>query len=157
VGQIVKNCEDLTRCCTPFDISKVTASLLLKMSLRYYKDVRVHAQRSFNWALRIAVLGTIFFLAAIVFAWTNRTETGWITVIAGALIQVISGVNFYLYRKASDQFASFHVCLERTQRYTLANLVCENLKDNQDTARAELIRVMANAPMLTLGRKNEQI
>jgi hypothetical protein len=40
-------------------------------------------------------------------------------VTAGSLIQVISGINFYLYARAARQFAAFHVCLERTNRFIL--------------------------------------
>jgi len=74
-----------------------------------------------------------------------------ISLIVGALIQVISMINFYLYAKASRQFAAFHLCLERTHRFLLANSLCENLKnqDHKDEARCALIDLIAQAPMLT--------
>lgn len=149
-GQLVEHCDELARAATPFETTKSVSCLLLKMSLKYYEDVRLQADRSFKHASRIAFLGTMFFLVAIGFAWAQKSDAVRITMLAGALIHVISGINFYLYRRASKQFESFHICLERTQRCTLANLTCESLKDNQEQMRSELVRVMANAPMLTL-------
>ena len=71
--------------------------------------------------------------------------------IAGVLIQFIAGVNFYLYFRAGRQFASFHVCLERTNRFLIANSLCEQLSEPaRDEMRSELLRIVATAPMLTV-------
>ena len=47
---------------------------------------------------------------------------------------------------------AFRICLERANRFLIANSICENLKNEnlRDESRAELIKVMATAPMLTL-------
>jgi hypothetical protein len=121
-----------------------------QMSLHYYADVRRQAQQSFVSALVAALIGMLFFLFAASYG-MEQDKTAWIGVIAGALIQVISAINFYLYGKASRQFATFHICLERTNRYLLANTLCENLQmPLRDQVRHELIQVISNAPMLTL-------
>jgi hypothetical protein len=81
----------------------------------------------------------------------NAYANAWIGVVAGALTQVISAISFYLYGRAARQFATFHICLERTSRYLLANTLCENLGPPlRDKVRHELIGVISNAPMLTL-------
>jgi len=121
-----------------------------QMSLHYYADVRKQAQQSFRSALAAAVIGALFFLLA---AWygMEKDEKAWIGIIAGALTQVISAINFYLYGRAARQFATFHICLERTNRYLLANTLCDNLQPPlKDQVRRELIQVVSNAPMLTL-------
>ena len=71
-------------------------------------------------------------------------------MIPGVTVQAISGLNFWMYRRATTQFELFHVCLERMGRYLLANSVCENMHDDnrRDAARFELVRIMATAPML---------
>jgi hypothetical protein len=124
------------------------------MSLNYYQDVRHQAQQSFASALAAAVVGVGFFVYA---AWQamrpgQGDAAAIVPVIAGALVQIISGINFLLYGRAARQFAAFHVCLERTNRFLLANTLCENLNchERRDAMRSELIRVVANAPMLTL-------
>lgn len=149
--ELKRDCEEIART-SPGDTNTM-ASLLQQMSLSYYQDVRKQAQQSFYCALGAAILGALFFIYAayIVMEQDNKSNATF-SIIAGALIQVISAINFYLYAKAARQFASFHICLERTNRFLLANTLCENLicKDRKDKMREELVRVVANAPMLTL-------
>jgi hypothetical protein len=149
--QLKAECEELART-RPGDTHKM-ASLHQQMSLNYYQDVRRQAQQSFYSALVAAIVGTLFFLYA---AWYmlprdgSTSSNAYISLIAGALVQVISAINFYLYSKTAHQFSGFHVCLERTNRYLLVNTLCENLSDeHKDDMRMEIIRVIANAPMLT--------
>jgi hypothetical protein len=132
------------------DVHKM-ASLHVQMILEYYQDVLEQAQRSFFWALVAAAVGTLFFIGAVAMTFImNSWPSAFLSVVAGALIQVISALNFYLYNRASHQFASFHICLERTNRFLLANTMNDNLGDaNKDPMRMELIRIVANAPMLT--------
>jgi hypothetical protein len=74
-----------------------------------------------------------------------------ISLWAGGLTQFISAVSFFLYFKAARQFATFHVCLERMNRYLLANTICDALDaDTAKTVRATLVDTIASAPMLTL-------
>lgn len=146
--ELQRECEEVATT-KPGDTHQI-ASLMQQMSLHYYADIRRQAQQSFRSALIAAVIGTLFFLSA---AWYGmaRDEQAWIGIVAGALTQVISAINFYLYGRAARQFATFHVCLERTNRYLLANTLCENLQmPLRDQVRHELIQVVANAPMLTL-------
>ncbi len=72
-----------------------------------------------------------------------------ISFLAGSVIQVISGINFYLYFKAARQFASFHICLERTNRFLVANSICMDVgcTVKRDEIRTELIEIIARAPM----------
>lgn len=146
--ELQRECEEVATT-RPGDTHQI-ASLMQQMSLHYYTDVRRQAQQSFLSALIAAVVGTLFFLLA---AWYGmvKDEQAWVGIVAGALTQVIAAINFYLYGRAARQFATFHVCLERTNRYLLANTLCENLElPLRDQVRHELIQVVANAPMLTL-------
>jgi hypothetical protein len=153
--QLQAQCEKVGET-DPADIRKI-ASLLQQMSLDYYRDVRMQAQQSFYSALGAAVVGSLFFLFA---AWyvmqrPDKVSYSYISLIAGALVEVISAINFYLYGKVANQFSGFHICLERTNRFLLANTLCENLADPyKDSARQELIGIIANAPMLTLDVMN---
>lgn len=149
--ELKKNCEAVASS-APGDTQKI-ASLLSKMILNYYEDVRKQAQQSFYCALVAAVLGTLFFIYATWLAMEPKSSaTANISLIGGALIQVISGINFYMYARASRQFGAFHICLERTNRFLLGNTLCENLNcpTRRDEMRSELIKVVANAPMLTM-------
>jgi hypothetical protein len=133
---------------------------LHKMATAYYKGALSQASRSFAWALGFAVVGTTIVLIAVgSWAWgmsalrsplrTNLVPH-LLVGIAGVIVQVISALNFYLYRKATAQFELFHICLERMGRYLMANSVCANISEERqrDQARVDLIKTMANAPML---------
>ena len=156
--QELKNeCELLAH--TPAGDTQGMASLLSKMALNYYQDVRSQAQQSFYSALAAAGIGSLFFIYAV---WAQIKDPAGssrinVSLLAGALIEVISGINFYLYFRAARQFAMFHICLERTNRFLLANTLCENLTctAKRDEMRAELVRVVAEAPMLTLESVSE--
>lgn len=147
-----RSCDEVAQM-NPADTHKM-AAMLSEMSLNYYQDVRHQAQQSFMAAIGAALLGTGLFLYA---AWSAmggaaKVEATFVSLIGGAVIQVISGINFYLYNRAARQFAMFHICLERTNRFLLANTLCENMEDpiRKDCMRGELVRVVAYAPMLTL-------
>lgn len=146
-------CEELAHT-KPGDVQKI-ASLHFKMILNYYEDVREQAQRSFFWALVAAGVGTAFLVCAAIGYMMSTSANANLSLVAGVLIQVISAINFYLYARTARQFASFHICLERTNRFLLANSLCEHLSDEHgNEARKELIRIIANAPLLTLDNIN---
>lgn len=149
-----KTCEDLAEA-PPGEAQQKIASLLWQMSLEYYKDARRQAQQSFYCALGAASIGTLFFMYAAALVMHHDTSTASISLIAGALIQVISAINFVLYGRAARQFALFHICLERTTRFCLADTFCENIDSlDKNSVRKELVQVVASAPMLSLDGAN---
>jgi hypothetical protein len=79
-------------------------------------------------------------------------------IASGLIIQVFAGVAFYLYQRASDQFAAFHVCLERTHRYLLAYKIAQEVETQKEQTLHDLVCIMANAPMILryeIDSKNE--
>jgi hypothetical protein len=148
LASIVKICGETFEI-NPNDIRK-TAALLIATSLGYYADIQKQAKQSFYWATGFAAIGTIFIIASAMFFMFTKGNLANISLIGGALIQFIAAVNFYLYRQTSKQFAGFHICLERMDRYLLANSFCETLTVKKDECRQKMIEIMANAPMLTL-------
>jgi Cyanobacterial TRADD-N associated 2-Transmembrane domain len=146
-AEMDRSCEKLVQ--TDLGDTRTLACLLSQMNLRYYKDVLNQANQSFRVALVAAAVGVIFFIGA---AWImhKSDDRAWISFIPGAVVQVISGTCFYLYIKASNQFAIFHICLDRSNRFVLANTLCENLEaPERDTTRAYLVHVIAEATLLT--------
>jgi len=134
----------------PSNIQQVAASQL-ELINDYYTTILHQARQSFTWAIIAAGVGLAFFIAAVAFLLlSQKSDLSAISVISGALIEVISGINFYLYGKAISQLDLFHVRLERTQRFLIANSVCENLKGSlQQTARAGLVNIIAGLPVTT--------
>ena|SRR3989442_6220162 len=131
----------------PSNVQQVAASQLALLG-NFYKTVLQQAQQSFLAALIASIIGLIFFIAAVSFLLLQKSESvSIISLVSGTLVEVIAGINFYLYGQTSKQFSTFHTRLERTQNFLLANSVCTNLLDSEakETSRAELVRLIATA------------
>jgi len=148
--ELFRQCDDIAK--SKAGDTHGIGALLQKMIITYYQDVRKQAMQAFWSALGAAGVGMLFFLFGI--SQTMRlggNDSSRIGFWAGALAQFISAVNFYLYFKAARQFASFHICLERTNRFLLANTIAETLEPaTRDDVRRMLVTTIATAPMLSL-------
>jgi len=112
----------------PGDVEKIAASQI-NLLTNYYLLVLGQAQRSFTWALIWAAVGVLGFIMAGVFLLINRiSDIAVVGTIGSALIEVISGINFYLYGKASAQLTEFHTRLDATQKLLLSNAVAEKIE-----------------------------
>jgi hypothetical protein len=111
----------------------------------YYHTVLEQAKQSFRWALIAAGAGFAFLLAAVGFLLGQASvEVAVISTIAGVVVEVISGLNFYLYGQTTKQLAGYHLRLDQTQRFLLANSICEALEgDERQKARANLVKLIA--------------
>lgn len=118
----------------PTNIQEVAASQI-GISNLYYDEVLKQAKRSFRAAIVAAVLGLVFLLSAVMIALlTEEMSASVISSIGGAVVEAISGLNFWLYGRAAAQLDQFHQRLERMQRYLLANSVCFNIEESQRAA-----------------------
>ena len=128
----------------PGNVQLIAASQI-QLLVGYYNLVLDQARRSFRWAIIAAAVGLVFFVAAVSFLLISLLQAvAVISLISGTLVEVVSGINFYLYGKTSTQLADFQTKLDMTQRFLLANSVCEGLDGEfKQRSRAELIRVIA--------------
>jgi len=126
------------------DVQEIAASQI-QLLTAYHTLVLDQARRSFRWALIAAGVGLGFFLAAVGFlVYQQLANVAVVSLVSGALVEVISGINFYLYGKTSAQLAEFQNRLDATQRFLLANSICESLQgETKQQARWELIRAIA--------------
>lgn len=122
-----------------------TAASQIELLSRFYDLSLSQAQRSFRWALISGVVGFVFLLGAIVSIWTDNKDFTMVTLASGVMIEFISTINFYLYNKTITQLTLFQGRLEITQRFLLANSLCESLGDElRDSTRAALINQLAS-------------
>ena len=130
---------------SPGDVQKIAASQI-KLLTSYYDDVLAQTRKSFNLALIAAGVGLVFFIAAVGSLLIVQTQpVAVVSVISGALVEVIAGINFVLYSRTTSQLAVFHQHLDQTQRFLLANSICESLEGEvKQTTRASLINTIAN-------------
>lgn len=128
----------------PKNIQEVAAASF-DLSDSYYANVLSQAKRSFNAAVVAGVVGSLFFLAAIVFALVSKQlNASLISSVGGAIVEVVSGLNFWLYSRTSIQLNSFHLRLERMQRYLLANSVAASLSgEHQESTLEKLVKIIS--------------
>lgn len=139
----------------PSNIQEVAASQL-EISNNYYKSVLRQAQQSFRSAIVAAGVGLAFFIAALGIGLAQQTlDVAIISAISGGIVEVISGLNFWLFGRTATQLDLFHVRLEQTQRFVLANSVCENLStEARDATRSELVRLIGTSTCEPPGASN---
>jgi hypothetical protein len=126
----------------PANVQQMAASQL-EILTAYYQVALAQSRRSFWWALGISGLGSLFFFAAVAYSLkTEVTLSAVVPLLAGAIVQVVAGIVFWLYGKTTSQLSDFSKSLEMLQRYVLANSICEHIGDKgeQDKARAALVQ-----------------
>lgn len=127
------------------DVKEIAITQLELLS-QYYQLSLSQAGRSFRVALIASVVGLVFFCGVIMFMLQGYASTELATagVVGGAVSSFIAGVNFFLYGKTLDQLNLFQGKLESTQRFLLANSLCENLDNGlKQKTRARLIGKLA--------------
>ena len=130
----------------------------------YYDNVRDQAKQSFQSAKRVALLVFILLVLTVVYVMfmdlmphvsvrfeqhTGGLGVGAIGLIGSSVVEVIAGVQFVLYGRATRQFGAFHICLERTHRYLVAYKMAERIETNKDATLKKIVCIMAKAPMIT--------
>jgi hypothetical protein len=146
----IKQITDNMSAIKPGDFQKIAASQIELLS-SFYLLVVDQARQSFRWAIIAAAIGLAFFIIGVTTLLSRESiDIAVVSIISGSLVQVIAGINFYLYNRATAQLKEFHMRLELTQKFLLGNSICEGLEgDFKQSARSELIRVMigANVPV----------
>jgi|SRR5215208_1625632 hypothetical protein len=112
----------------------------------YYRTVLAQARVSFRWAQVLTVIGVLFFLGALTFLMIRQVQpVAWVSAISGALVEVMASVVLVLYGRTTKQLAAFHLRLEQTQRFLLANSICEFLDgETRQETRSWLVRTIAD-------------
>lgn len=129
----------------PGDVQMI-ASAQIGILDSYYKEVLQQAKKSFLSALLISIAGFFLFLVTVFLLIQKQPkERAILPLVGGTFVEVIAGVNFYLYGRTTKQLSSFHRRLDRTQRFLLANSICESIEgDLKHPTRAELVKIVSS-------------
>jgi hypothetical protein len=141
-----------------------TLTAVQKLILRYYDNVRGQADESFQSAKKVALFDFVLLVITVAYVifmdlmphistrfvqHAGGIGVGAIGLIDSSVIEVIAGIQFVLYGRATRQFGAFHICLERTHRYLMAYEIAEHITTNKDRTLEKVVCIMANAPMIT--------
>jgi len=149
IEALLKECDKLAE--ASCEDAQKYASVLQKLAVYYYEDVRWQALLAFFAAFILEIVAVGFFFWAGIRAINDGLEAALFSSVSGLLIQFMTAIVFYLYSQSSSQFGGFHICLERTNRFLMANAMAEQIQDEdkRNSKRGEVITAMLNAPMLT--------
>lgn len=96
---------------------------LMLMNVRelreYYIISKRQATKAFSASLIVCVLGFIVYIAGIVVSVLSGENTVLLTTISGTIVEVISGLFFWLYKYAINQLNIYHQRLGTTDEANL--------------------------------------
>ncbi|QEE50200.1 hypothetical protein FUA48_11610 [Flavobacterium alkalisoli] len=104
----------------------------------YYSLTRKQAISSFIAALMISIIGVLIFFKGLLFSSENSISL--LSTIAGAIVEIIAGLFFWLYSKALDQLSLFHISLQRSANVLLSiQLVDKISNEEKDSVYREIV------------------
>jgi len=108
----------------------------------YYIINKQQARRSFSGALIACFLGFLVFCIGF-YLNQNRGNSIVLLTIAGSIIEIVSGLFFWLYKKALDQINLFHFSLLKTEKFLTAIKLVEKISaDKRDENYAYIIKAI---------------
>lgn len=107
----------------------------------YYIISKRQATNAFSASLIVCFLGFIVYIAGIAVFVISEENALLLTTISGTIVEVISGLFFWLYRHAIKQLNIYHQRLGTTEKYLTAIWLVDKMgKDQYDTAYWHIIR-----------------
>jgi hypothetical protein len=110
----------------------------------YYTIHKQQARKSFTSALIICFLGFILFVTGVIVVYLtdNKNVIVW-TTLSGAIVEIVSGLFFWLYSKSLKQINIFHESLLKSEKFLTAIQLTERLSvENRDTLYSHIIKTV---------------
>jgi len=109
----------------------------------YYVISKRQANRAFSSTLIICILGFIVFVAGIVVNVLSTQDVIVYTTISGCIIEVISGLFFWLYKSTNTQLNLYHERLGATEKYLTDMQLAEKMSpEKKDEIYRYIIEVI---------------
>jgi len=147
-----------------FEENKVSENVLDLMvknvaELRgYYVLSKQQANKSFASALLICFLGFFVFILGIFINYFSDQNIIIFTTIAGSVVEIISGLFFWLYKNTLSQLNIYHERLGTSEKYlTAIQLIDKMSQEKRDDAYKFLIESMlANYSSVLENKKDDE-
>jgi len=126
------------------DIWKLAMSQA-NMLNQYYAEALDQANKTFYFALFLAIIGCgIFFAGVALIYWDKQYAS--IALISGPVVEVVSGVAISFHEKKLPALVDNSNKMDRMQRYMLAYSLAEKLNDPQkEIALVDLIKAIGTS------------
>lgn len=87
----------------------------------FYVISKVQIRRSFSAALISCFAGFVLFITSIIlFILKENSQASFMAELSGIIVEIISGLFFWLYKAASKQLENYYKRLEKTEEYLIA-------------------------------------
>lgn len=75
----------------------------------------------------------LFVLAVIIFLLGGNSSASFMAGLSGAIVEIVSGLYFGMYKETSKQLGKYHKRLEATEKYLIALQIIEMLPEENDS------------------------
>ena len=97
----------------------------------YYIISKRQATNAFSASLMVCFLGVVIYIAGIIAFIMSGENALLLTTIAGTIVEVISGLFFWLYRYAIQQLNIYHQRLGTTEKYLTAIRLVDKMRQEK--------------------------
>lgn len=113
----------------------------LKELKEFYVICKQQIRKSFSAAMFSCCAGFVLFvLAVIIFLLGGNNSASLTAGLSGAIVEIVSGLYFWMYRETSKQLGKYHKRLEATEKYLIALQIIEMLpEENRNEQYGKLI------------------
>lgn len=113
----------------------------LKELKEFYVICEQQIRKSFSAAMFSCCAGFVLFvLAVIIFLLGGNNSASLTAGLSGAIVEIVSGLYFWMYRETSKQLGKYHKRLEATEKYLIALQIIEMLpEENRNEQYGKLI------------------
>ena len=113
----------------------------LKELKEFYVICKQQIRKSFSAAMFSCFAGfMLFVLAVITFLLGGNNSASFMAGLFGAIVEIVSGLYFWMYKETSKQLGKYHKRLEATEKYLIALQIIEMLpEENRSEQYGKLI------------------
>ena len=113
----------------------------LKELKEFYVICKQQIRKSFSAAMFSCFAGfMLFVLAVITFLLGGNNSASFMAGLSGAIVEIVSGLYFWMYKETSKQLGKYHKRLEATEKYLIALQIIEMLpEENRSEQYGKLI------------------
>lgn len=142
VSEAIKNLDDLAE--KSKEENKDIRTLMfenLKELKEFYVICKQQIRKSFSAAMFSCFAGfMLFILAVIIFLLGGNNSASFMAGLSGAIVEMVSGLYFWMYKETSKQLGKYHKRLETTEKYLIALQIIDMLpEENRNEQYGKLI------------------
>lgn len=142
VSEAIKNLDNLAE--KSKEENKDIRTLMfenLKELKEFYVICKQQIRKSFSAAMFSCFAGfMLFILAVIIFLLGGNNSASFMAGLSGAIVEIVSGLYFWMYKETSKQLGKYHKRLETTEKYLIALQIIDMLpEENRNEQYGKLI------------------